>query len=486
MTLAQKILVQLVGDAGLSILGFATTILIAKFLGSATLGAIGFVLGVFGLFGALLDLGFGTAHVKKIAEGGKIAEKISLYFLISLVLAIIYTLVLLIAFLIKTKTGTAFGIISFSVFLIFYFYFTIQSFAQVFLSTLQGLGEAVKYNLAKFLSALTKTILIGLVVLVGLSLLHLSLAYFAEGLLLLILSSLFIGRIKFVKPSASLFKTYFTFTLPIMLTTGVSYIFGNVDRVILGSFWNLSTVGLFFGITQISQFPQQISSSVMTFFFPEASKIAARQNLTELGKKCFLSIKYLLIIVTPILALLALFRNQFIELFLGREFLVGEAVFLIFLILAFWITIIRPYSNILFAAQIHQILPLISIFNLVLLVFLELILIPKEFFGIRTAGLGAVGAALANLAIWIVSGTFQIFWVRKHLKIGIPKSIFIQILAGFVFYFIASYLGNYLGNLFGMVLGAIFGFLVYFLTLVIFQELKTSDFVYFSKILKLQ
>ena len=154
MILGQKILVQLIGDAGLSILGFTTTILIAKFFGSQILGAVGLVLGTLGLFGSLLDLGFGTAHTKKVAEGGKVDEKISVYFLISFVLVIVYTLVLTIFFLLKSTRTNPFGEIGFLVFSIFYLYLIFQSFAQVFLATLAGLGKAIKYNLAWVLSVL--------------------------------------------------------------------------------------------------------------------------------------------------------------------------------------------------------------------------------------------------------------------------------------------------------------------------------------------
>lgn len=484
MILGQKISVQLIGDAGLSILGFITTILIAKFLGSQILGAVGLVLGTLGLFGSLLDLGFGTAHTKKIAEGGRVSEKISTYFLISFVLAIVYTLVLLIYFLARLQTGETFAGISLIVFLIFYFYQITQSFSQVFLTTLTGLGEAVKYNLVWFLAVFLRTILIGIVVFAGLSLTFLSFSYLTGGLFLLILAFLLVGKFRLVKPSKSLFKSYLTFTFPMMVTTVVSYIFGNIDRVILGAFWDLKTVGIFFGIFSITQFPQQISSSAMTFFFPEMSKIFAKKDLTQLKKKTFLVVKYLLLIVTPILVLLTIFRTQFIEFFLGKEFLGGTSIFLIFLVLAFLATIVRPYGNVLIAAGLHKILPIVSIFNLFLLIFLELVLIPKEFLGIKMVGLGVTGAALANLAIWIVTGAVQIFWVAKFLKIGLPKSILIQILAGALFYFLATFFASYIGEISGLIIGAILGLIAYFLVLIILKELQKDDLSYLFKIVK--
>ena len=484
MILGQKILVQLIGDAGLSILGFVTIILIAKFLGSQILGAVGLVLGTLGIFGSLLDLGFGTAHTKKVAEGGKVDEKIWTYFLISFVLVIVYTLVLTIFFLLKSTRTNPFGEIGFLVFSIFYLYLIFQSFAQVFLATLAGLGKAIKYNLAWVLSVFARTILIGIVAFAGLSLIFLSAAYLVGSLLLLVLAFLLVGKFQIVKPRSTLFKSYLKFTLPIMVTTGISYVFGNLDRVILGSFWNLATVGLYFGIFQIIQFPQQISSSAMTFFFPDISKIFKEGNLAQMKEKCFLAIKYLLLIVTPILVLLALFSEEFIRLFLGEEFLQGLPIFLIFLVLAFLITIIRPYSNILYAAELHKILPIVAIFNLFLLIFLELVLIPKEFLGFKMAGLGATGAALANLAIWIVTGAVQIFWVRKFLKIGLPKSIFIQLFAGLSFYLLAISIENLFQGLTGTIVGTIFGLISYFLVLVVFGEFQKNDFYYLLKILR--
>lgn len=484
MILGQKILVQLIGDAGISVLGFLTTIFIAKFLGSTVLGSIGFTLGLLGLFASLLDLGFGTTHVRKVAEGGRLAEKMSLYFLISLALSIIYTIVLVIYFLVKSKFGQVFGEVGFTVFLIFYFYLIVQSFSQVFLSTLQGLGEAVKYNLARLTAALTRTALVAAVVLFGFSLIHISLTYFIESIVLLLLSTKLIGQVKFMEPHRQLFKSYVSFTAPLAITTFISYIFVNVDKVMLGTFWDFKTVGIFFGISQLVNFAQQISSSAMTFFYPDITKKFSQGNINQIKKQTFLAIKYLLLIITPILTILAIFRNQFIGLLLGKEFLAGTNIFLIFLILAFWITIMRPYSNILFAAKIHQILPIISLTNLLLIFILDFIFVPKEIFGVRALGLGAMGAALANILVWFYSGSFQILWVIKKLKIGLPKSILIQLFAGVLFYFSAIYVSNYLKSFFGLFFGAVLGFLIYLLVLFFLKEFRRSDLEYFRKVVR--
>ena len=68
-TLGRKSLLLSLGTWSGSALGMLVSIFIARTLGPAALGTIGFSIGIVGLVAAALLPGFGQAHLKRLAEG---------------------------------------------------------------------------------------------------------------------------------------------------------------------------------------------------------------------------------------------------------------------------------------------------------------------------------------------------------------------------------------------------------------------------------
>lgn len=151
----------------------------------------------------------------------------------------------------------------------------------------------------------------------------------------------------------------------------------------------------------------------------------------------------------------------------------------------------RPYSNALFGTENHHRIVWISIANVIVLIVCNLYFIPTNIFGFHALGLGAGGAALSNLVIWLISGGAQIYFVFRLLNISFNWRIFIHVGAGILTYFFCSWLRQVVpvtSNPFRLLVNLGFvsfcasGF--YFGCLVLFKEWNANDWNYFKELIR--
>lgn len=487
--LGEKVLVQLSSDFIVGIVGLLTTILIARFLGPLALGTVGFILGILGIISFVGDLGFGTAHIKRISEGKKFRENLGTFIFIRFFQAILFLVIGFVFFF--TSKFFAPNLISSKEEILVFFLLLITSFlvilSGIFISTFQGTQEAVKANFPQALGKIIK-LLVTVVIIFGLAnAVGIATTYLVEAVSILFFFLLLFRKIPFSAPKLIIFKSYLAYAFPLIIVNSLSYFFGNVDKLVIKSFWSNEVVGWYFAMQSLIALPQTLSSSVMTMFFPNISSLFAQKRFDEIRKKCQFSLRYLLMITIPFSTTFIFFRQDLVRLFLGESFVPGADILIPLSILVVIIAIVRPYSNILYAIEKHRILVKVNLINLFVLVSLNLLLVPRELFGVPLFGLGGVGAAVANIAIWVISGTTQIYIIRKNLKIPFFSNIFYYLISGAFMYLAYLVMFNfdpftsYIPKLISTVS---FGLIVYFFILNLFRELSGNDLNYFLKIIK--
>lgn len=480
--LGRKAIVQFVSDNVVNLLGFISTFIIARFMGPTALGVIAYNLSLVSVLSIFSDLGFGQAHVKRISEGGDIEKKTGTYLFIRIILTIFFTLsTILFLFLSKGKD------INIPIFILIFLSVIINQFSQFATATFQGLQKTILNNLPILFGRLAKTVLTLIVVLFSLGTLGLAITYALESLVVLIISIILFRKVvKKIVINKDYLKSYTGFALPLAGITISSYLIGNADKLLIKNFWDVKEVGLYFGVQSLMSFPQSVSNALMTIFFPRASELLKKNDINLLNLHLKDAIKYLSIIIFPICSLLILYSKEIPLIIFGSYYPQASGIMIVGSLTALTITLIRPYSNILYALEKGKTMFVSSVVCLIVLIISDLLLIPESLFGISLPALKGVGAAIGIFNMWFVNGIFVAFLVKKHLNIVHLKSVSTVGIASISALGIILLIKNYfpLGIL-GMILGTISFLVLYIILLLIFKIIKIKDLKYFMELINI-
>lgn len=426
--IGRKIITQFLGVSLSSFLSFLTLSLTARFFGAQILGDVNYFLAILGILLIFSDFGFSRAHVKFIADKKKIREKMAVFLSIKLTLLFIFLIgALFYLFFFLRHTSADYKIFAFIILMLYEFFNRIGSSILLIFEGLQIIA------VQNFIMLITKLIKLGTIILAFLclkNLLGLSLSYLTEGFSFLILAIFYAKKYFVFSFKKDIFYQYFYYSLPFFIIYPLTYIQGNIDVVILKNFWNSSTVGYYSAAISLTAFLKTLYGVLITLFFPKISQLYAKNDLNKIQEYTNLTVKYLLVIFTPLFLGFYFFKNEFIFLTLGKEFSPSVTIFSLSLVGIIILMISSPYDHILYATGRHKILAPLTILTVGLTIILQLILVPKSLFSISLFGLGGSGAVLANLTAWFLSAIVKIYLVYRYFKIKPQlKSFYILIFA---------------------------------------------------------
>lgn len=471
--LGKKIFLQFISEISLGGLGFLCTLLISRFLGAETIGIIGYMMGLFGLLSSFSDLGFAQTHLTKVSQGKNLARYNGTYLILRSITAVFFLASAVIYFLFFKNQD-----ISSLIFFIFLFYFLFNLFSRIPSATFEAKKQTLSLNFPQIFARLFRLIATFAIIIFSLKTIAVSLSYLLEAAVAFLIFLFLFKKYPLNLPRKQELKDYFQYALPLMALSILAYILGSLDKVIIKNFWNYSEVGFFFAVSSLSAFPNAVSNSAMTLYFPQISQLTAEKNFSAVKNYCFDALKFLAFILVPLTVFFIFFNKEIVTLFFGREFIPATAILSILVINTFFLAMIRPYYSILLVIEKHHWIPLISFLSIIILIIADLILIPKEFLGFKMLGLGAVGAALGNLLICIISGTLQIYLSYRYKKIGFNFQVFYFIFAGLLMFVITKFLNTFSAGLPGMVFSFTAGFFIYLAFLFFLKQIKKKDLIY--------
>lgn len=481
--LGRKAIVQFLSDNIVNLLGFISTFLIARFMGPTVLGVIGYNLSLVSVLSIFSDLGFGQAHVKRISEGGDIEKKTGTYLFIRIMLTILFTLCTLLYLLFFGKGKD----VNIPIFILIFLSVILNQFAQFGTATFQGLQKTFLNNLPVLFGKTIKTIMTVIVIIFSLGALGIAFTYTFESVLILLISFILLKKtLKNIVINKDYLRSYSQYALPLAGAIISSYLIGNADKLLIKKFWDIKEVGLYFGVQSLMAFPQSISNALMTIFFPRASELLQKKDTISLNLHLKDAIKYLSLIIFPICSLLIIYSREIPLIFFGSYYPQAQGIMIVGSLTALTITLIRPYSNILYALEKVKPMFSISIVCLVVLIVSDLILIPESLFGISLPALKGVGAAIGIFNMWFVNGIFVAFLVKKYLNIAHLKSVPAVGIASIFALGIILLIKNYFPlGISGMILGTMSFLVLYIILLFIFKIIKKKDLKYFMELINI-
>ncbi|PNX49586.1 MAG: hypothetical protein BV457_01150 [Thermoplasmata archaeon M9B1D] len=281
------------------------------------------------------------------------------------------------------------------------------------------------------------------------------------------------------KLSIDYLKSYTKFAFPMAIASAAYIIILNVDKIFIQLFWGAQQVGEYSAVFNLSRFILNFSSAVVVLLLPTISEYHAKNKMDDIRKITLKSERYLSMITFPIVILLVVLAKPVIHILLSDKYLPALIVLQILPFFVLFEVLSQPYQSQLQGINMPHIVRNRILIMMIVSIILNLILVPTDIksLGIKLAGLGATGSAIAIVIAYFVGFiTTRMYAFRIANMIGnkrILLHIFAGILMGITIYFIQTIVNiSRWHELIGICL---FGLLFYFYILILVKEFNKKD-----------
>ncbi|MDH7507433.1 MAG: flippase [Candidatus Thermoplasmatota archaeon] len=478
------------------IIGYAGLKFVALYMEPWEYGAVGFAYGFVALFSFFGEIGFASAHIKRVSEGKNLATCIGTFATIKTVLAGILALSVFIFIGIwKYVIGRGFETpIHEQAVYIMLAYYVLHTITAIFISTFNAKKEIVKSEIPLFSYNLVRITATIVVAYTKMGVLALAYTYVLGELFHFFLAFIFFRKYPVGKPSKNYVKTYMSFAFPMAIASVSSLVMTNIDKVTIQLFWGSQQVGEYWAVYNLSQFLILFSSAVGMLLFPTISEHFAKNNMAAIKDITLKSERYLSMIIFPMIILMVVLANPIIIILLSAKYTEALPVLQIvpfFILLA---VMLYPYENQLAGMNMPHLVRNRIVLMMIINVVLNLLLVPKDIQSIglyNLPGLGATGAAIGTVVSYFVALVYTRFTAFKIAKIkGNFKIIFHAIAAvimGAIIYFLTEFTHFItITRWYHLVAISLFGLAVYYGILYLLREFKKEDFDLFIDTLNIK
>jgi len=417
-------------------------------MGPEAYGIIGFAMGFVGLFTILTDLGFNSAHIKRVSEGKDIGSCLGTYLVSKLSFAgLLAVIVVLVVLIWKFFLGRGFESPTHELAIyIIIGYYVINSIGTYFYNTYSATKEIAKAQIPLVMGTIARTIAILFVALSGLGALALAWAYVFGEVIFLCISILFFRGYQLKKPTKECFKSYSVFAMPLILV-GISYtIITNTDKVLIQLFWNSEEVGYYFACFRIVQFLLVAASAVGTLLLPTISGFHIKDDIESIKKTVFLSERYISMLIFPMVIGIVVLAEPTVRILLSASFYPAVPILMVLPFFVILEALSQPYMYQVIGMNKPALARNRILIILGLTVFFDLLLIPSNIksLDLKLAGLGALGASYATVIGYAAGLIYCRYAAWKLAKNLFNPRILFHLLAACIMGFILYELMNFL------------------------------------------
>lgn len=464
------------------ILGFVGLKFIALYMEPWEYGVVGFAFGFISLFSILGDLGFGAAHVKRISEGKDFGKCVGTFIATKIILASLFASVTILSIVIwRFVFGKGFeSSLHEQAVYILLAYFVLASLSQVFTTTFSAKKEIAKTQIPYFLFTFVRVLITLFIAYLGFGVLALAYTYLLGEIFQFSIAYFFFRPCPVKKPSMDYLKNYSQFAFPMAIASAASIVILNVDRVFIQLFWGAQQVGEYFAVFNLSRFILGFSSALAVLLLPTISEYHAKNNIKEIKALTLSAERYLSMIVFPCIILIVALAEPIIHILLSDKYLPALPVLQILPFFVLLEILSQPYISQLQGMNMPHIVRNRIVLMLIVNILLNLILVPRDIqsLGIRLAGLGATGSAIA-IVIAYMTGllttrvyAFRIVKIKGNYRILFH--IVTAVLMGIIIYYITNIFE--ISRWYELIGISLFGLFIYFSILFLLKEFKKEDF----------
>ena len=475
-----------------NLFGYLSWYFVTNNLPQSYVGSVAFAISYLGFFGVITDLGFSSAHIKRVSQGKDLGRCLGTY------IAVKGVLLALFAFL---AIGAIWGYrnvypardfstdFDMDVILVMLIWALLSNITAVLVNTFLGKQQVAKAQITTLVSATVQALITIVIVLRFDNVILYALTYVLGAVVSLAVALYLFKGYDIKLPTREYFKSYVKYAFPLMLVVGAAPLVLHLDKIMIKLFLENVDVSLYWNAQKFSALPDALTGSVMTVLFPAFSAMVASGSIGEVRKSTLRAERFLSMAVFPCAFLLMAMSTPFIEVFSDVSYR-GSAP--IFLILMGWVilrALSKPYAS--HFGGFNK--PSYSLYlNLVYIpsnIVLNLVLIPESIYGVQLAGWGLKGAAIATLVSGLLNYIMIRILSRKLIRIGPNHSLLRHLVAGGIvgsaLYLIQAYY-PFVDRFYEILFVFALGLVIYALILYLMGELKRKDVEFFMDTLNLK
>ncbi len=478
------------------ILGYVGLKFIALYMEPWEYGIIGFAFGLVSLFSFFGDMGFGSAHIKRVSEGKNLATCIGTFGAIKTILAGILAGSVIISIAVwKYAIGRGFesSLHEQTIYLMLAYY-VLLTLTNTMITTFNAKKEVVKSELPLFCYNFVRIFVTIVVVYSGMGVLALAYAYVLGEIVHFALAFLLFRNYPVGKPSKNYLKSYTSFAFPMAIASVSSLVMVNIDKVTIQLFWGSQQVGEYFAVFNLSQFLTLFSTAVGVLLFPTMSEYFANNNLSAIRDLTLRAERYLSMIIFPVIILMVVLASPIIFILLSAKYAAALPVLQIVPFFILFAIMLNPYEKQLSAMNMPKLVRNRLILMMIINVILNLLLVPKDIQSIglyNLAGLGSTGAAIGTVVSYFIALVYTRYTAFKIANIKGNRSVILHCIAAALMGLIVYYLTDYthyitITRWYHLVLISLFGLAIYYTILYLLREFKKEDFWFYIDTLNIK
>ncbi|MEM0448492.1 MAG: oligosaccharide flippase family protein [Methanomassiliicoccales archaeon] len=451
-------------------------------------GSITFALSFVATFDCLANLGFNSAHIKRISEGRDIADCVSTFTTVKLGLTFSMAVIVLVSMLIWTELlGHYLSPVSRALIEVFLVYQVMYDIVSIAILTFNARTEMSKAYLVNLLDPLARIPIIAILAWAGGDIYQVSLAYVVGSSLVLLVGLRLLARERIPWKRPTLFRSYLAFALPMAPIAVLETLSNNIDKLLIGAIGDTTGVAYYAAAKYLLCGLGAVGLALSLNAFPAFSSACHRGNLREVKRMAREAERLISILITPLVIVLVLFPTEVCIFVFGPKFSSSGEPLRYLSVATLLVVLNQVYLSQILGMNRPRISARITFLDFIVFLGLMLYLIPPHLFGIPTADMSFSGAALAaaitslittfvtRFVVWRLIDTRPNPRMLLHAAAAIFTSVSLAIFSTFI----------QVHEIYDVVLYGILAYSIFELILLITRELSRKDVWYILSILNL-
>ncbi|WP_038249443.1 flippase [Ghiorsea bivora] len=203
---------------------------------------------------------------------------------------------------------------------------------------------------------------------------------------------------------ASYDRKILKYSYPMLFTTSMMFLMGNVDSFMISYYLDETQVGIYAACLKLSLLGTFVLASINGFIAPKISKAYVKQDTFEIKRIYYSSVKIILMAAIPLSLLLIIFSDFFLGLF-GEEFSLAYIVLWIVSGTFVVSSAFGPIGYLLNLTDSQELVAKVISISLLVNMILNAVLIPL---------LGLIGAGVATLTSTLLWNGSLFYYARVH------------------------------------------------------------------------
>jgi O-antigen/teichoic acid export membrane protein len=290
-------------------------------------------------------------------------------------------------------------------------------------------------------------------------------------ILTIIFFIMIVREIGWPSPHFTGLKSFLAFSLPQLPGSMLFWIINYSDRYFITHFLGLSKTGIYTTSDILGNLISIFYFPIQFVLFPLVSRQWEQKRYIDVKRYLEDSFKLFITLAIPAAAGLFLLSKPLISWLTTSEFFIGGEIILLIAVGTLFIGIYQINVNIIYLLKKTKLLPFMigaaSLINVVM----NIVLIPR---------LGLIGAAISNIASYLMLAAIVTIWARKTIKYRLDLIYIGKVIGATIMMSACLYFVKLSGSISGIVLSVVLGIAIYLAGLLLLRAFSATEIGFFK------